>query len=209
MPMLGEELPRGAEPTGSERRWRWPGAASTPPSATGPGHYAALETVFAAGLGVVVAVARRRERDGVQAIPLRELPVLALGTFALADVLAKEKVSTWLREPFVREGADHKPEEPEGDGLRYAIGELLTCTRCVGTWSALALVGLRTVSPAAGRTTANVLALAGANDLMQSGFRLLAERTNRAIAEAKLARRHLERNDPGEEPERGETKPIG
>lgn len=196
MPMLGEELPRAAEPTGRERCWRWPGAASTPSSATRPGHYAALETVFAAVLSVVVAVARRRERDGVPAIPLRELPALALGTFALADVLAKEKVSTWLREPFVREGADHKPEEPEGDGLRYAIGELLTCTRCVGTWSALALVGLRTVSPAAGRTTASVLALAGANDLMQSGFRLLAARTNRAVAEAELARRRQERDTP-------------
>lgn len=34
-----------------------------------------------------------------------------------------------------------------------------------------------------------VLALAGTNDLMQSGFRLLAERTNRAIAEAEIARR--------------------
>lgn len=145
--------------------------------------------MFAAGLGAVVAIARRRERDGAGPIPLRELPVLALGTFALADVLAKEKVSTWLREPFVREGANHKPEEPEGDGLRYAIGELLTCTRCVGTWSALALVGLRTVSPAAGRTTASVLALAGANDMMQSGFRLLSERTNRVIADAQIARR--------------------
>ncbi|MHB1835954.1 MAG: DUF1360 domain-containing protein [Solirubrobacteraceae bacterium] len=189
MTALDGDLPRPPASDASGGRRRWPGAASTPPSATGPAHYAAVEAVFAAGLGAVVAIARRRERDGAGPIPLRELPVLALGTFALADVLAKEKVSTWLREPFVREGADHKPDEPEGDGLRYAIGELLTCTRCVGTWSALALVGLRTVSPAAGRTSASVLALAGANDLMQSGFRLLSERTNRAIADAQIARR--------------------
>jgi hypothetical protein len=178
-----EELSRGREPASTERRWRWPGAATTPASAASPGDYAALEAVFAGGLAAVVALTRRRERDGTPVIPRRELPVLALATFALADVLAKEKVSTWLREPFVQEGMDHKPVEPEGDGLRYAIGELLTCTRCVGTWSALALVGLRTASPSAGRATANILALAGANDLMQSGFRLLAERTNRAIVE--------------------------
>jgi len=183
-----EELPRGPEPASSERRWRWPGAASTPASTTGPGDYAALEAVFLAGLAGVIALARRREQDGAAAIPRGELPVLAIATFALADVLAKEKVSTWLREPFVQEGADHKPVAAEGSGLRHAIGELMTCTRCVGTWSALGLVGLRTASPAAGRATANVLALVGVNDVMQSGFRLLAERTNRAIVETDAAR---------------------
>ena len=183
-----DDLPRGGEPAASERRWRWPGAASTPQSPTDPADYALLEAVFLAGMAGLVALTRRRERDGRPAIPRRDLPVLGVATFALADVLAKEKVSTWLREPFVREDAQHKPVAPEGDGLRHAIGELLTCTRCVGTWSALALVGLRTASPSAGRAAANVLALAGVNDLMQSGFRLLAERTNLAVIETERAR---------------------
>ena len=110
-----------------------------------------------------------------------------MATFALADVLAKERISTWLRAPFVVESADHKPLQPEGTGLRYAIGELVTCSRCVGTWSALALVGLRTASPSAGRATATILALAGINDVAQSGFRLLAERTSQAIIETSRA----------------------
>ncbi len=86
--------------------------------------------------------------------------MLALATFALADTIVKERISTWLREPFVVENADHRPVSPEGRGLRRVVGELLTCTRCTGTWSALALVALRTASPVAGKTTANVLALA-------------------------------------------------
>ena len=185
----GEEQQRVPEPGSAERTWRWPGAASTPASATGPGDYAALEAVYLSGLVGVVALARRRERQGAPGIPRGELAVLAMATFTLADVVAKEKVSTWIREPFVREGADHKPISAEGTGLRRAVGELMTCTRCVGTWSALALVGLRTASPVAGRTTATVLALAGTNDLMQSGFRLLAERANRAVVETETARR--------------------
>lgn len=189
----GEELPRTREPPSSERRWRWPGAASTPPSASGPADYAALEAVFAIGMAGVIALTRRREPDGTAAIPRDELPLLALATFALADVLAKEKISTWIREPFVVEGADHKPVGPEGHGMRAAIGELMTCTRCVGTWAALGLVALRTASPAAGRATVRVLALAGVNDLMQSGFRLLAERTNLASTEAEAAHRALRR----------------
>ncbi len=182
-PTQHEALPREGEPKTSERRWTWPGAASTPTSATQPLHYALLEGVFLTGLGAVIASARNRERAGADPIPRGELPVMALATFTLADTLAKEKISTWIREPFVQEAADHKPVGPEGSGLGYAIGELMTCTRCVGTWSALALVGLRTVSPAAGRTTAAILALAGANDVAQSGFRLLVERTNRVISE--------------------------
>jgi hypothetical protein len=195
MTVHGEDLPRAGEPAGSERRWHWPGAASTPPSASGPADYAVLEAVFATGLAALVALTRRRERDGTAAIPRDELPLLAMATFVLADVLAKEKISTWIREPFVEEGADHKPVHPEGHGMRAAIGELMTCTRCIGTWSALGLVALRTAYPAAGRATMRVLALAGTNDLMQSGFRLLAERTNLAIAEAEAAHRAL--RDPG------------
>lgn len=177
----------GLKPVSSGRRWRWPGAASTPSSPTSPAHYALLEAAFLGGLGTVIALTRRSDRTGSPAIPRAEFPVLAIATFALADVIAKEKISTWLREPFVLEGADHKAVKPEGDGLRYAIGELITCTRCVGTWSALALVGLRTASPSAGRATSTILALAGINDIAQSGFRLLAERTNRAIIETTQA----------------------
>ena len=126
----------------------------------------------------MVVLARRRPPDGASAISPEELPVLALATFALADTVAKEKVSTWLRQPFVEEDAEHHPLAPKGQGMQRAVGELLTCTRCVGTWSALLLVGIRTASPVAGRATANVLALAGANDLLQSCFRILVERAN-------------------------------
>jgi hypothetical protein len=119
-----------------------------------------------------------KERRGRQPIPLREVPLLAAATYALAQVLAKEKVTTWLREPFVEEGGDHRPVRPEGDGLRYAVGELLTCTRCLGAWAALGLTALRTAAPAAGRTASTVLAVAGANNFLQAGFRLLTAKTN-------------------------------
>lgn len=175
---MEDDLERTPDSAGTERAWRWPGAASTPDSETSPAHYLLLEGLFFSGLAGLVALTRRREGAGAPPIPVEELPVLALATFALSDVVAKERISTWIREPFTKENSDHKPLQPEGEGLRYAIGELLTCTRCVGTWSALALVSLRTGAPAAGRATSVVLALAGANDLMQSGFRLLAEKTN-------------------------------
>jgi hypothetical protein len=157
-----------------------PRTQATPNTLTSTGDYALLATVFLTGLTSVIALARRRHAEGAAAIPPRDLPALSLATFALADTVAKEKVSTWLRQSFVEEDDDHHPLAPKGRGMQRAVGELLTCTRCAGTWGALVLIGLRTASPVAGRATTNVLALAGANDLLQSGFRLLVERANEA-----------------------------
>jgi hypothetical protein len=91
-------------------------------------------------------------------------------------VIAREKVGTWVREPFVEhvDGEAH----PEGRGLRRAVGELVTCTRCVGAWSALGVVGLRLASPRAGRNVSNVLAVSAANDWLQAGFKALCSRAD-------------------------------
>ena len=176
-----QQIPDGRAQQATHRsQEEHPSRQTTPPALTSPADYAVLATVFLTGLASVVGLARRRHAEGVAAIPSRDLPALALATFALADTVAKEKVSTWLRQPFVEEDDEHHPLAPKGQGMQRAVGELLTCTRCAGTWSALVLVGLRTASPVAGRATTNVLALAGANDLMQSGFRLLVERANQA-----------------------------
>ena len=150
---------------------------------TNSGDYLVLEAVFSSALAGVFALTARRGRTGAAGISRAELPVLALATFALADVLAKERISTWLREPFVVESADHRPLEPAGRGMRRAVGELLTCTRCAGTWSALGLVGLRTAFPLTGQVTINVLALTGANDILQAGFRGLTELSNVAASQ--------------------------
>jgi len=76
------------------------------------------------------------------------------------------------REPFLEERPDGE-RRPKGRRLRYAVGELLTCTRCMGAWSALGLVTLRVHSPAAGRTVSTVLAASAGNDMLQALFSYL------------------------------------
>ena len=94
---------------------------------TEPVDYAALNAVWGAmATGLLLAT-----RD--DAPPARELPVFGLATFAITKALAKEKVGTWVRDPLV----DERSHRPKGRRLRYAAGELLTCTRCLGTWSSL------------------------------------------------------------------------
>ena len=67
---------------------------------------------------------------------------------------------------------------PKGTGLRYAVGELLTCTRCVGVWSALGLTALRVTRPREARVVNAVLGASAINDVAQAGFTWLCSRAN-------------------------------
>jgi hypothetical protein len=134
--------------------------------------YAALSLAYAALLGTAAASARGRP-----AIERAELPALAAATFALSKLVVHEKVETWVRAPFVEEDTP-EGRRPKGRRLRYAVGELLSCTRCTGAWSALALTALRLGSPAASRTVTTVLAVSAGNDFLHSAFALLGAQAN-------------------------------
>jgi hypothetical protein len=138
--------------------------------------YAALSALYGTLLGTTALVARRREP-----IPREEVPALAAATFALSKLIVHEKVEAWLREPFVEERTDGR--RPKGRRLRYAIGELLTCTRCTGAWTALALVGLRLYAPSTGRTVNTVLAASAGSDMFHASFSWLCGHANEAKRE--------------------------
>ena len=141
---------------------------------TRPVDYAAINAVWITLATALVAGTRgRASRDPISN---RELIPLAAATFAVSKAVARERIGSWVREPFVEEDAQR--QRPKGNRLRRAVGELVTCTRCVGTWSALAVVGLRIANPEAGRTVTTVLASSAANDWLQAGFKLLTEQTN-------------------------------
>jgi hypothetical protein len=142
---------------------------------TEPVDYAAINAVYGALMAAVVLTTRERARE--EPISGRELVPLAAATFALSKVIAREKIGSWMREPFVEQ--DGGERRPRGRRLQRAVGELVTCTRCVGAWSALGLVGLRLASPESGRIVTNVLAASAANDWLQAGFKLLCAATNR------------------------------
>jgi hypothetical protein len=125
--------------------------------------YAALTSVYGALLGATAVSAREREP-----IPYTEVPLLAAATFALSKLIVHEKVESWIRQPFVDERPDRR--RPKGRRLRYAVGELLTCTRCTGAWSALGLVALRHRAPATGRTVATILAASAGSDMLHAAF---------------------------------------
>jgi hypothetical protein len=160
-------------PTDARLRESVNGAPARTP--TEPSDYAALNAVFGALLAGVVLATRERTREGDPLTP-QDLAVTSAATFALAKVIARERIGSWMRDPFVEEEAGQR--RPRGRRLRHAVGELVTCTRCVGAWSALGLVGLRLASPSAGRVVNDVLAVSALNDWLQASFKLLCAKTD-------------------------------
>jgi Protein of unknown function (DUF1360) len=139
---------------------------------TKPVDYAALSAGYGALLGAVVLGARQHPDPLLR----EEIPALALATFALSKLVAKEKVETWVREPFVEDTPQGR--RPKGTRLRYAVGELLSCTRCIGAWSSLGLVALRVTRPREAKVVTTVLATSALNDFLQTGFAWMCARAN-------------------------------
>jgi hypothetical protein len=152
------------------------GAAGTEPPYPA---YALLLTLFMSGLGATAVRARRGLPANSQRTAL-ELLVLALASFKVARTIARDEVTSFIREPFVEEVAGE--EQPVAGGLRQAIGELVTCSRCLGTWAAAGIVAGDTFAPRLTKSFSLALALAALNDWLQAGFALLTEAANRLKA---------------------------
>jgi hypothetical protein len=140
--------------------------------------YAAIMVTFAAGLAGSAALAKALGRDPEELGAL-DLLVLGLATFKGARTISGDEVASFLREPFVEGEAHEGGEDPVGTGdMRQAIGELVTCSRCIGTWVAAGLTATQIVAPRFGRVLTWSLAAAGANDYLQAGFAALTNKSN-------------------------------
>jgi hypothetical protein len=103
-------------------------------------------------------------------LPVGDLLLGAVATYKASRLVTRSSVASPLRAPFTRyagvAGPAELEEEVRGEGLRHAIGELLTCPYCMGHWMATAY-GLGLVyAPQPTRFVAGVLAMeAGAEQL--------------------------------------------
>ncbi len=141
--------------------------------------YATIAGTFVAGLGAVsgLAAARRRPVPEYGAI---DLALLGLATFKASRTVARDKVASFVREPLVEGDAyDGEGEQPVQDGgMQQALGELVTCTRCVGTWLGAGLASAQVLAPRTGRLLTVVLAAGAVNDVLLAGFAALTAKGN-------------------------------
>jgi hypothetical protein len=142
------------------------------------GAYAALMATFASALAGAALLAKALGREPEEQTAL-DLVVLGAATFKVARTIAGDDVASFIRQPFVEGDAHEGREDPVGTGdLRQAIGELVTCSRCIGTWVAGGLTATQILAPRFGRVLTWSLAAAGANDYLQAGFAALTGKSN-------------------------------
>jgi hypothetical protein len=134
--------------------------------------------IFAGGLAAAGGLARLFDRNPACQTTL-DLGVLALASFKGARTLARDEVTSFIRQPFVQgEAHSGDEEQPLEGGFHQAIGELVTCSRCAGTWVAAGLATTQILAPRFGRLLTWSFAAAGANDFLQAGFVALTSKVN-------------------------------
>jgi hypothetical protein len=132
--------------------------------------YMALTGTFLGLFAVFNLLTRRRgeaEDDDQSARPL-DLALLGLSSYRLGRMVSYDLVMEPYREPFAE--TVHDPTgagdtvQPKGTGWRRAVGDLIACPICAGTWiSAFLAYGLE-IAP---RPTRTLLTIAGATGLAE------------------------------------------
>jgi hypothetical protein len=137
------------------------------------GAYLTLLSVYAGSVGALGLLVRRRgalpERlDG------RDLAILGVATHKLSRLLTKDSVTAVVRAPFTTfddasgEGEVH--EEVRGEGLRHAIGELVSCPFCLSVWVATALAFGLVLAPRSTRFFGSILSAVAGSDFLQLAY---------------------------------------
>ncbi len=124
--------------------------------------YAALSAVFWAGLLTAARAGRERLAE-----PTSTADVLALGLAGakIGSIVAEDRVAVFLRRPFA---AGPAALQPAGEGLRRAIGELVTCSHCASLWAAGALATAQLARPRETRLVTRVFAAYAVADAARS-----------------------------------------
>jgi hypothetical protein len=129
--------------------------------------YLTLISIFGALAGAFSLFARRQGEDARLA-PL-EFALLSLATYRAGRLVANDKVMEPIRAPFVA-----VPPGAQGRGARRAIGGLVTCSTCAGTWAAAFLLyGLR-VAPIPTRAVLAILAATGTAEIAEKAVGALS-----------------------------------
>lgn len=143
------------------------------------GYLVAMGTFAALSAGVASLTASQRR--GQRTDPL-ELVLVGVATHKLARILSKDAVTSPLRAPFTTfkepGGPGEVVEEVRGDGIRHAVGELLTCPFCLSPWVATALFGGLAVAPSMTRSATRVLTAVTVADTLQFCYAALEQATD-------------------------------
>jgi hypothetical protein len=119
----------------------------------------------------------KTRRGGEVRIKPIDLVQLALASYRLGRLVSFDQIFEPFRTPFTRTVKDESGMgmtiEPKGSGFRRAIGDLLSCPICSGTWISAGLVYGLNLFPRATRTFLAIMSSIGAAEILNAATEAL------------------------------------
>ena len=141
--------------------------------------YAAFATVFHGAVAGAVVAAKRSGRDLPERVELQDLALIGAASYKLSRLVAKKKITSFVRAPFTelegKGGPAEVEEKARGSGVRRAVGELLTCPYCLGLWASGGFHAGLLFAPRSTRFTASVLSAMTISDFLQIAYRAVED----------------------------------
>jgi hypothetical protein len=138
--------------------------------------YISLIGVF---LGLFAAFSKREQdrRRGIDISPM-DLALLGLSTYRIGRLVTFDRVTEPLRAPVTETQPDpygtSETVGAKGSGVQKAIGELVACPTCTGTWAAAVLVYALRLAPRPTRLFLAFMAATGLAELLDSANEALS-----------------------------------
>ena len=125
-------------------------------------------------------VAAKRSRRLPERIETRDVLLLGTASHKLSRLVAKDKVTAFLRAPFTeyqgRGGPAEVEERARGEGARRAIGELLDLPLLPRTVGLRSVPRRAAVAPRTTRVVASTLTALTVSDFLQIAYKAAEER---------------------------------
>lgn len=139
------------------------------------GSYAILTGAYGTGFAASLIALRARHHQLPEHPTATDLLLVGVATHKLSRLIAKDKVTSFVRAPFTRfqeaSGQGEVEEEPCGHGLRLAVGELLVCPYCLAQWVAMGLTLGLVGAPRLTRLISSVFVAHTVSDFLQVVYR--------------------------------------
>jgi hypothetical protein len=131
-------------------------------------------------MSLVMLFGSRRKPRKQDSLDLKaaELALLGVATHRLGRLVAYDLIAEPLRAPFATTVPDAtgagKTTVARGSGVRQAIGELLTCPICAGTWIAAILVYGLQILPRPTRILVTIMGVTGLAEILNAAVEALS-----------------------------------
>jgi hypothetical protein len=139
------------------------------------GSYVILTGTYASALAGSLLALRARRHELPQRFTAADVVLIGIASHKLSRLIAKDKVTSFLRAPFTRfqesSGHGEVEEQPCGHGVRLAVGELLVCPYCLAQWVATGLTLGLVGAPRLTRLLSTIFVAHTVSDFLQLAYR--------------------------------------